>query len=360
MLCMTTKRAGASITAGSSRPLDALWQADLLLRVVVAGEGLALVLALAPGAGPTRLTYFGAASLLTQWVSLSTLGGLYMLRHRLARESAQKLAWVSLALLVASTLIVALGARVALGPTWFEGDSWSAFVGRLLVTSLTLGLLGLAAFQNHWRARHAALRAKQAELESLQARIRPHFLFNTLNTAASLVHMRPGEAEQLLLDLADLFRAALAGPREIPLEEELTLTRRYLEIEALRFGERLRVDWQLPAEIPDVPVPALSIQPLVENAIRHGVERVQRGGRVEIAVSTTSEHVVVRITNPLVLSDLQQPVSHKVGLNASQARIEALTGGRGSVQTGRQGELYVATVRLPRTPPAPPARGKWR
>jgi two-component system sensor histidine kinase AlgZ len=344
----------------SSRPLEALWQPDFLLRVVMAGEGLALVLALAPGAGEARWTYFGAASLFVQWVALATLGGLYVLRRQLARARPQGLAWATLLMLLANTLLVAYFARAVLGPTWLEGDSWGGFVARLAGIALTLGLLGLAAFQNHWNARRAALRAKQAELEALQARIRPHFLFNTLNTGASLVHQRPEEAERLLLDLADLFRAALAGPREIPLEEELSLARRYLEIEALRFGERLRVEWKLPAEIPDAMVPALSIQPLVENAIRHGVERVPQGGRVEIALTTTPEHIVVRVTNPLVLSDSERPVSHRVGLNASQARIEAFTGGRGSVQTGRQGELYVATVRLPRRPVAPPARGKWR
>ena len=92
------------------------------------------------------------------------------------------------------------------------------------------------------------MRAKQSELQALQARIRPHFLFNTLNTGAALVHPRPEEAERLLLDLADLFRAALAGPRQILLEDELSLARRYLEIEALRFGERLQVRWELPTD----------------------------------------------------------------------------------------------------------------
>ncbi len=93
---------------------------------------------------------------------------------------------------------------------------WQGMFLRYTAIAITVGLLGLAAFQNHWRTRQLAVRAKQSELEALQARIRPHFLFNTLNTGAALVHQRPGETERLLLDLADLFRAALAGPREIP------------------------------------------------------------------------------------------------------------------------------------------------
>jgi two-component system sensor histidine kinase AlgZ len=334
-------------------PLDVLWQARVIVWVLVSGEGLAAVLTLAPGVTHDLWVYFGFASMLIQWTAFLTLACLYGLRTSLSRTTPQGVAYAALALLILSSWCVAslswLILREMLPSIQTSGGGQALFV-RLTGIALAVGLLGLAAFQNHWRARQLAVRAKQAELEALQARIRPHFLFNTLNTGAALVHQRPGEAERLLLDLADLFRAALAGPREIALEEEISLARRYLEIESLRFGDRLRVEWQLPHEIPNVMVPALSIQPLVENAIRHGVERVPHGGRVEIALTTTTEHVVVRVSNPLVLSDLQRPISHQVGLNAAQARIEALTGGRGSVQTGRQGEHWVATVRLPRFP----------
>ncbi|HEU4773018.1 MAG TPA: histidine kinase, partial [Lysobacter sp.] len=183
-------------------------------------------------------------------------------------------------------------------------------------------------------------------LQALQARIRPHFLFNTLNTGAALVHERPEEAERLLLDLADLFRAALAGPRQIALEDELSLARRYLEIEALRFGDRLTIGWHLPRELPAVTVPALSIQPLVENAIRHGVERLANGD-IDVNVSATPDTVVVRISNPLPPAGGLSFAGHRVGLNATQVRIEALTDGRGSVQTQVEGGRFVATVRLP-------------
>ncbi|GAB2522306.1 alginate biosynthesis two-component system sensor histidine kinase AlgZ [Lysobacter humi (ex Lee et al. 2017)] len=325
----------------------------MLVRVVLAGEGLALILALAPASGASPLTYFGSASLLIQWVALLTLGALFALRRQLARLPPQRLAWIALALLIASTLAVSAWTANILGPRWLgEAGGWWVFSLRMLAMATTVGLLGLVAFQNHWRARQAAVRTKQAELEALQARIRPHFLFNTLNTATALVHREPARAEEILLDLADLFRAALAGPREISLDEELRLVRRYLEIESLRFGDRLRVDWDLPASIPAIKVPSLSVQPLVENAVRHGVERVERGGRIEIALTTTVDHVLLRIRNPLVLGDASRPTSHRVGLSASQARIEALTDGRGSVETGIQGEHYVATIRLPRPRPA--------
>lgn len=350
MLCMHTPAKARLHHASAHRPLDTLWQSRALVWVVLAGEGLALVLTLAPGGHHAYWTYFALASLLIQWVALLSLGMLYIARNRLRSRTPQFVARLALALLVAAALLVSLAARAVLGPDWFDegGISWSGLAARVAALATIVGLLGLAAFQNHWRARKAAVRAKQADLESLQARIRPHFLFNTLNTGAALVHRHPERAEQLLLDLADLFRAALAGPRDISLAEELDLVRRYLDIEAMRFGERLRVEWELPSDIPRVQVPALSIQPLVENAIRHGVERIERGGRVEISLSETARHVLVRIRNALVLGDAARPHSHGVGLSASQARIEALTGGLGSVETRTEGEHFVATVRLPK------------
>jgi two-component system sensor histidine kinase AlgZ len=339
----------------TQRPLDALWQPQAVAWMMLAGEALALVLTLAPGGHHTYWTYFALASLLIQWVALLTLGMLYVARDVLRTRTPQFVARLALAVLVSNALLVSFIVGAILGPDWLDDESlsWSGVILRVAALAVVVGLLGLAAFQSHWRARKAAVRAKQADLESLQARIRPHFLFNTLNTGAALVHRHPERAEQLLLDLADLFRAALAGPRDIPLAEELDLVRRYLDIEAMRFGERLRVEWALPAIVPHVQVPALSIQPLVENAIRHGVERIERGGRVEISLSETARHVLVRVRNALVLGDASRPHSHGVGLSASQARIEALTGGLGSVETRIEGEHFVATVRLPKRATAP-------
>jgi two-component system sensor histidine kinase AlgZ len=334
-------------TYDAPRPLDSLWQAPAIIWVLLAGECLAVVLALAPGVDGERWVHFGLTSLVIQWVALLTLGTLYLLRGVLAGLRPQRLAYVTVALLLANTWLVAGAVWLMVREVWPMADGgWFALVLRLTGITLAVGLLGLAAFQNHWRGRLHAVRAKQSELQALQARIRPHFLFNTLNTGAALVHERPEEAERLLLDLAYLFRAALAGPRQISLEDELSLARRYLEIEALRFGDRLTIGWHLPRELPAVTVPALSIQPLVENAIRHGVERMANGD-IDISVTTTSYTVVVRISNPLPPAGGLSFAGHQVGLNATQVRIEALTDGRGSVQTQVEGGRFIATVRLP-------------
>lgn len=330
-----------------ARPLDVLWQANAILWVILGGEGLAAVLALAPGLAADRLTYFGLASLWIQWTALLTLAVLYLARRWLNRLPPPQVAAVALVVGLALCWLITVVIRAYLEPGQAPGRvDWLALALQVSGITLTFGLLSLAAFHNHWKGRLAAVRAKQAELEALQARIRPHFLFNTLNTGAALVHLRPQDAEQLLLDLADLFRAALSGPAELPLRDELSLARRYLEIERLRFGERLQVQWTLPETLPEVVVPALSIQPLVENAIRHGIEPSPTGGRLDVVVVVEPDEVRVVVSNDLPPAGTRPAAGHQVGLASARERIEALSQGRGHLQTRVAAGRYVATITL--------------
>lgn len=329
-------------------PLETLWQPRAIIAAMIAGEGLALVLALAPGTSSDRLVYFGLVSLMIQWIILSTLGLMYGLRHRLARISHAWLAWVALGLILLSTWLVGALVWELFRGTWLlTGESpWSFFL-RLTGISLTLGLLALSAFQMHWRSKQLAITAEQAQLASLQARIQPHFLFNTLNTGIALAQTRPEATEQLLLDLSDLFRAALEGPRMTSLEAELELTRRYLEIEALRLGDRLRVSWEAPAPLPAVSIPRLSVQPLAENAIRHGVERIVSGGRVDILITSDEDWVHISVRNNLPEPGVPERSGHQVGLASVRERVEAMTGGRGQLQCRSEDKHYTVTLRVP-------------
>jgi two-component system sensor histidine kinase AlgZ len=337
--------------SATTNPLDALWQARVIMWVVLAGEGLAIVLTLAPIIDQDRWIYFALTSMLIQWVSLLTLGGLYLLRRPLGRIRAQYVAYAALGLLLVSTWLVTGCSWLLLRGIWsMTQQGWQMLVLRISGITLAVGFLGLAAFQNHWRARQLAVLAKQSELEALQARIRPHFLFNTLNTGAALVHQRPADAEQLLLDLADLFRAALGGSREIALEEELALTRRYLEIESLRFGDRLQIAWTLPDPIPAAIIPTLSIQPLVENAIRHGVEPSADGGLIEILVSASIDAVEITIRNRLPPQNAPGNRGHNIGLQSVSARVQALTKGYGRLKTSADDDHFTATILLPLDP----------
>ncbi len=333
----------------STLSLDALWQARLLIWTLLAGEGLAVILALAPGIAGNRWVYYGIASLAVQWILLLTLGSMYLLRRRLATWRPLHIANLALLILVVSTWLVVGSSLWLLRDLWpMSGPARMQLLARMTALALTVGVLGLAALQNHWRARQMAIRAKQAELDALRARIHPHFLFNTLNTATALVRVRPADAEVVLMDLADLFRAALSGRQEALLAEEIALVRQHLQIEALRFGERLRVEWELPEPLPSVMLPTLSIQPLVENAIRHGVEPSPSGGWIRIRVQCIDAippRLEISVRNSVPAHGRSVP-GHGVGLKAVTARIEEFGGG-GSVRTATDAEDFVATVSLP-------------
>jgi two-component system sensor histidine kinase AlgZ len=335
-----------------SDPLHTLWRAPVLLWVLLIAEGLAAVLALAPGVGGDRLSYFGLASLLAQWISLSTLAMLYLLRILLAKLRPIQLASVAFLLLLVCTALVAGASWVLLHGVWPIGQQdWKWLFLRLLGVIVIVGFLGLGAFQNYWHAKQSALRAKQAELETLQARVHPHFLFNTLNSAAALVHARPDDAERVLLDMADLFRAALAAPGWVPLQQELELTRRYLRIEQLRFAERLEVKWDIADALESdqsLQVPLLSIQPLVENAIIHGVEPNRGRSNVSIAIDTDVRPLNISIRNSCVTGAAASArTGHRIGLTAVRARVEAVTGREDGVTTSMLDDHFVATIHLP-------------
>ena len=330
----------------ATRPLDALFRPQAIVATILVGEALAILLALAPARIADRLVLFGLVSLAVQWVSLGTLALLYLLRAPLARLQTARQAWAAFGIFLAMSALVSWGGILLVEVADPLAEARPAFLLRWTGIAVVVGLLGLLAYQNYWRARQLAVRAKQLELEALQARIRPHFLFNTLNTGAALVHARPDEAERVLLDLADLFRTALRGPQEIPLAEELALARRYLDIEALRLGPRLVVRWQQPPELPDIEVPALSIQPLVENAVRHGIEPRRGGGTLDLGVRIVGDAVEVMVANDL--PDAAPPASgHAIGLASSRRRVDALTNGSGRVESGLEQGRYVARVVVP-------------
>ena len=328
------------------RPIDILLSPATLIAVVLAGEALAALLALSPAPVEDRLVLFGLASLGIQWATLGTLALVHLLRPVLGRLKPQPLAWASLGLLLVTTVLMALASWRLMSFRHVPGDhEGPLFVLRAMALALVAGLLVLLAFQNHWRARQLALRAKQAELDALQARIHPHFLFNTLNTGAALVHQQPQKAEQLLLDLADLFRAALTDSRQVPLREEVELARRYIDIEHLRFGARMQVEWALPDTLPAQDVPILSIQPLLENAIHHGVEPSTGPCRLQVAIVAEDGGVRITVSNDLpasMASSIHR--GHSVGLQALRARVQMMGG---DVHTQVADGRYLASLRVP-------------
>jgi two-component system sensor histidine kinase AlgZ len=199
-----------------------------------------------------------------------------------------------------------------------------------------------------WQERVEA--ASKAQVDALQARIRPHFLFNSMNTIASLIRTRPAEAERTVEDLADLFRAALgSGDASGTLGEELDLMDHYLRIEKLRLGDRLRIDIEADDLPREMPLPRLLLQPLVENAIYHGVQPLAAGGTVHIAGRRLPGGVEISIRNPLPPDAAPRRNGH--ALANIRARIEYHFGKRGELSVEPGGGEYTVTVRLPDASP---------
>ena len=162
-----------------------------------------------------------------------------------------------------------------------------------------LGFIGL----RYLYVREQWIEKQQAELmarvQALQARIHPHFLFNSLNSVVSLISIDPFKAEQMLIDLSSLFRASLTELKEVSLDEEIELCRRYLKIESVRLGDRLNIDWRLDHErkLKNAKIPLLTLQPLLENSIYHGVETLSKNSTVSILVEVVDHHVNIVLTN---------------------------------------------------------------
>ncbi|NUS38434.1 MAG: histidine kinase, partial [Lysobacter sp.] len=278
---------------------------------------------------PRLATMFGVAELVVLVLALAPDGGAHWNLQRFVSASGFAL-WLALTIAVllcvsrrqVSRLPVAFGAAVAVA-----GAAWVALLGAAMVyqldrslgTQLVPAKVGLGQFAfgsaaiaalitgvvlrylyviDGWQAQVRA--SARAEADALQARIRPHFLFNSMNAIAGLVRHDPAVAERALLGLSDLFRAALgAGEDNSTLAEEVELAERYLAIEALRLGPRLRVAWAREEPLPwQQPLPRLVLQPLVENAVLHGVSRLPEGGAVEIGLRTRGGCLHVAVRNP--------------------------------------------------------------
>ena len=242
---------------------------------------------------------------------------------------------------------VALGSVAGLYGCWvlsmvglLESAPWlaCAFSGALLSAVLVAALV--------WRAKGKTPAATAARLSELQARIRPHFLFNTLNSAIALVRAEPARAEALLEDLSDLFRQALAEPGEsVTLAEEITLAQRYLAIEQVRFGERIQVEWALDPLAAKAKLPPLLLQPLVENAVKHGVEPSADGAHIRISTQRRGATVVIKVTNTVPAGQGER--GNGVALNNVRDRLNLLHDVQGQFQCGLKEGIFQVRIEVP-------------
>lgn len=183
-----------------------------------------------------------------------------------------------------------------------------------------------------------------AQLQALRSQLNPHFLFNTLHSIAELIHENPRQAEQMVLQLGELLHKSLKTQAvQVPLREEIDFIRSYLAIEQVRLGERLEVIWKIPPEVVDAPVPSLILQPIVENAIRHGIAPLPRGGRLEIAAASVAGRLelVVR-DNGTGFGGAGEKPGNGIGIENTRARLARLYGSRASFRLTNDHGLVVS------------------
>lgn len=329
--------------------------ARIIFLLILLTELLALVLSIAV---PTGYIYFwdylAFISVLMQWIALMNAVLLCQFRHCLNTKSDRFSISVSFCIMLSVSFISAL-IILKIDQYLFFDELFSVtekldeiFLLRIMVISSALYAIVLRYFyiQRQWRLNLAA--QAQSEVDALRARIRPHFLFNSMNTIASLVAISPEKAETAIEDLSDLFRASLSDKNLNTLEDEIELTTSYLNIELLRMGDRLKVLWNTDNSLNNIKIPALSLQPLVENAIYHGIEPLAEGGKIHISTLKEGKHLIISITNPL--GKLSRQLHHKgnqIAQSNIKQRMNLVYGNKAAFIINDTKESYTATLKIP-------------
>jgi two-component system sensor histidine kinase AlgZ len=312
---------------------------NVALAVLVLGARVA-----DPGAAPAAQQYSAAFLELAAVVEPTTLVTLLvwcLLRRAVVR--AAPAAQRSLAWLVPALAAILIN-RLSLGPS-------ASVLGGFRPDVLTgaLGLLGGAISQHYMelRARAYSPAIDEAKFQALQSRIRPHFLFNSLNAVLAVIREDPLRAERMLESVAELFRAVMGDvKRLVPLEQELELCRRYVEIEQTRLGERLQIAWNVGAVHPRVRVPQLLLQPIIENAVRYGAERLAGTCDIEVRVRQQGFKLEVFVSNPIAREPVQRE-GNQIGLNNIRGRLALIYDLEASLETRVRRERFELTLTIP-------------
>ncbi|MCB1678358.1 MAG: sensor histidine kinase [Halioglobus sp.] len=344
--------AGPAVAANESVAAPDFFIPDLcaprsVFAMVLLCELLAIVYVLANSTLPQfDWGLLAICSLYMQWVVLLSAALLCWLRRPLSRLSLAAAAAGSLLVVLAVTALSSLLA-LYLYPQPAAGslDGWW-LLRNLLVAVLLTGIL-LRYFYLQQQLRRQEKLELQARLDSLRARMRPHFLFNAMNSIASLIMSRPEAAEQAVEDLSELFRASLQESHHpTTVADELHLCELYLGIEQLRLGERLRVEWRIEAAAREVPMPSLMLQPLVENAVYHGISQLPRGGTITVAVHLAEGALCVRVDNP-VPQAAAHTAGHRMALANIRERLHAIYGARARLEALPGAGAYCIELRYP-------------
>ena len=352
-------RAASSIESRpSSTYLPDLCQARVVLAVVLIAELVAIVFTLARrDAAQSFWLDLATASLFLLWVGLVSAAVLCGARSRLAHLDAPRLTIVSFALMLGVTLLLSEAtwwfgrfafASFGAGNGFFPSRHLSFVFGNLGIASIISALLLRYFYVTHQWRRNVEMEA-HSRVAALQARIRPHFLFNSMNTIASLTRSNPALAEQAVEDLADLFRASIGeAGHQIEICDELAMARVYQRIEQLRLGERLVVNWQTQELPAHALIPALTVQPLLENAIYHGIEPRPDGGTVTVTGEQHGDMLYISVANPLPPgAGMNRHEGNRMALANIRERLLLAYGERARLAIEPTAETFRVTVMFP-------------
>ena len=334
------------------------WQALLQLAFIM--ELVAIVLTLAGGArGEEAQQRMLLLSIYLQWIGFASAAAMCWSRRwlRVARPGVVFFfCWGMIVLIVmvvadASYFVVNAFRLSALLP---QEARWE-FIGRHTIVAGVVALLLLRYFWSRHDWQQGVRAEGESRYQALNARIRPHFLFNSLNSLAALIQIRPNEAEMMVEDLSDLFRASLEKRGQVgPLSDEVSLCQAYLRIEQLRLGEKLTIDWDVPENLLQWPLPMLVVQPLVENAVHHGVSKMKDGGAIRVTAREIDKRLVVEVENPIPPGEGRESHGNRIAVDNIAQRLSLLYGDAARLELGRdmrlEGAVFRARLVLPKEP----------
>ena len=310
----------------------------ILLRILVIVDGMCLVAAVLKTTEPLAV--------MEELINLSSLVQpiliLSLLTLAAANDALRRLRYAyAIGALIAielaiTTAVFVFGQHLFVG-TWTLDRCW---LFTLLITGVLIGYFDL-------RGRALSPALAEARLQALQARIRPHFLFNSINAVLSLMRQEPRRAEQALEDLADLFRVLMADNRQLtPISREVDLAKQYLSIEFLRLGDRLRVEWDVTHMPADALIPPLVLQPLLENAVYHGIEPRTEPGAIHIRIARDGGRIQLGISNPY-LPRGEHHAGNRMAFANIRERLALHFDAEASIDTIASDETYEVRIVIP-------------
>ena len=322
-----------------------------ILRILVAVNGATLAIALARE--PRLPLVVGEWARLTGFVEphlFAELAVLWLMQPWLAGLRGP----LAIAVVTLVTCTIGMGAD-ALTPR-MAGEAPGALVRHLLF-ALAAQFLLIGYFRLRARALSPAI--TEARLQALQARIRPHFLFNSITAVLSLMRSEPRRAEVALEDLADLFRVLMRDNRELaPLADEVELCRQYLDLEQLRLGDRLVIDWNVKSMPGDALVPPLVLQPLLENAVYHGIEPLTTQGVLSINIFLSRDEVHAILKNPYVANGARHQIGNRMALDNIRERLALHFDAEASLESRATRDTYEVHIRMPYRTQKPATAGE--